>query len=236
MILAGLVEVDGRRVDKAGTRDRRRRARSASPARSIPTSRAAASSSRRRSTPSASTPPGLVCLDVGASTGGFTDCLLQRGAARVYAIDVGYGQLDAKLRDDPRVVLREKVNARYLSGRARPRARRARRDGPLVHLRAARAAGRRAAAVAPGARSSSSSSRSSRRGDARSAREGSCATRASESGSSGRFWITASRSVCRESESSRRRFAARRGIRSTSRPSPPSDRRHESLQAAPRKF
>jgi 23S rRNA (cytidine1920-2'-O)/16S rRNA (cytidine1409-2'-O)-methyltransferase len=60
-------------------------------------------------------PAGLVCVDVGASTGGFTDCLLQRGAARVYAVDVGYGQLDAKLRADPRVVLREKRNARFLS-------------------------------------------------------------------------------------------------------------------------
>ena len=60
-------------------------------------------------------PSGRVCLDVGASTGGFTDCLLQRGAARVYAVDVGHGQLDAKLRADPRVVVREKVNARALS-------------------------------------------------------------------------------------------------------------------------
>ena len=60
-------------------------------------------------------PAGLVCLDVGASTGGFTDCLLQRGAARVYAVDVGHGQLDARLRADPRVVVREKVNARALS-------------------------------------------------------------------------------------------------------------------------
>ncbi|MFN2386193.1 MAG: TlyA family RNA methyltransferase [Thermoanaerobaculia bacterium] len=60
-------------------------------------------------------PGGLVCLDVGASTGGFTDCLLQRGARRVYAVDVGYGQLDAKLRADPRVVVRERVNARRLS-------------------------------------------------------------------------------------------------------------------------
>ena len=60
-------------------------------------------------------PRGKVCLDVGASTGGFTDCLLQRGALRVYAVDVGYGQLDARLRNDPRVVLREKVNARTLS-------------------------------------------------------------------------------------------------------------------------
>ncbi len=60
-------------------------------------------------------PAGRTCLDVGASTGGFTDCLLQRGAARVYAVDVGYGQLDARLRADPRVVVREKVNARNLS-------------------------------------------------------------------------------------------------------------------------
>ncbi len=57
---------------------------------------------------------GGVCLDVGASTGGFTDCLLQRGAARVHAVDVGAGQLDWKLRTDPRVVLHENVNARYL--------------------------------------------------------------------------------------------------------------------------
>src|ERR1700689_4482934 len=57
---------------------------------------------------------GWTCLDVGASTGGFTDCLLQRGAAKVWAIDVGHGQFDWKLRNDPRVVVREGVNARYL--------------------------------------------------------------------------------------------------------------------------
>jgi 23S rRNA (cytidine1920-2'-O)/16S rRNA (cytidine1409-2'-O)-methyltransferase len=57
---------------------------------------------------------GLVAADVGASTGGFTDCLLQRGAARVYAIDVGYGQLAWKLQQDPRVVVMDRVNARYL--------------------------------------------------------------------------------------------------------------------------
>jgi 23S rRNA (cytidine1920-2'-O)/16S rRNA (cytidine1409-2'-O)-methyltransferase len=55
----------------------------------------------------------LVAMDVGASTGGFTDCLLQRGASKVYAIDVGYGQLDYRLRQDPRVAVMERVNARY---------------------------------------------------------------------------------------------------------------------------
>ena len=59
-------------------------------------------------------PSGLLCLDIGASTGGFTDCLLQNGARKVYAVDVGYGQLDAKLRSDPRVVVIEKTNVRYL--------------------------------------------------------------------------------------------------------------------------
>jgi len=57
---------------------------------------------------------GLVCLDIGASTGGFTDCLLQHGAAKVYAVDVGTGQLHWRLRNDPRVAVMDKVNARYL--------------------------------------------------------------------------------------------------------------------------
>jgi 23S rRNA (cytidine1920-2'-O)/16S rRNA (cytidine1409-2'-O)-methyltransferase len=60
-------------------------------------------------------PTGMVALDIGASTGGFTDVLLQRGAARVYAVDVGHGQLDWKLRQDPRVVVLERCNARYLT-------------------------------------------------------------------------------------------------------------------------
>jgi 23S rRNA (cytidine1920-2'-O)/16S rRNA (cytidine1409-2'-O)-methyltransferase len=114
MILAGVVSVDGRRVEKAG----------------MPVEEAADVSVSGPPHPYVSRggmkleaaldhfridPSGLVCLDVGASTGGFTDCLLQRGAAKVYAVDVGYGQLDAKLRGDPRVVVREKVNARSLS-------------------------------------------------------------------------------------------------------------------------
>ena len=61
---------------------------------------------------------GLTALDVGASTGGFTDCLLQRGAAKVFAVDVGYGQLAWKLREDPRVVNLEKTNIRYLEPEA----------------------------------------------------------------------------------------------------------------------
>ena len=58
---------------------------------------------------------GLTCLDVGASTGGFTDCLLQNGAQKVFAVDVGHNQIDWRLRNDPRVEVREGVNARYLT-------------------------------------------------------------------------------------------------------------------------
>jgi 23S rRNA (cytidine1920-2'-O)/16S rRNA (cytidine1409-2'-O)-methyltransferase len=61
---------------------------------------------------------GAVCIDIGSSTGGFTDCLLQNGAVRVYAVDVGYGQLAWKLRQDPRVISMERTNARHLSPEA----------------------------------------------------------------------------------------------------------------------
>lgn len=61
-------------------------------------------------------PTGYVCSDSGASTGGFTDCLLQQGAKKVFAIDVGYGQLDWKIRSDPRVVVMERTNIRYVTG------------------------------------------------------------------------------------------------------------------------
>ena len=60
-------------------------------------------------------PTGYVCSDSGASTGGFTDCLLQQGASKVFAIDVGYGQLDYKIRNDPRVVVMERTNVRYVT-------------------------------------------------------------------------------------------------------------------------
>ncbi len=65
-------------------------------------------------------PGGMVAMDVGCSTGGFTDCLLKKNARKVYAIDVGYGQLDWSLRNDPRVVLLEKTNIRYIENTAVP--------------------------------------------------------------------------------------------------------------------
>lgn len=65
-------------------------------------------------------PAGQTCADIGCSTGGFTDCLLQQGAARVYCVDVGYGVLDWKLRQDPRVVVLERTNARSLTTREIP--------------------------------------------------------------------------------------------------------------------
>ena len=67
-------------------------------------------------------PRGAVAVDVGASTGGFTDCLLRAGATRVYAVDVGYGQLHERLRGDSRVVVRERTNARFLEGSSFPEA------------------------------------------------------------------------------------------------------------------
>ena len=65
---------------------------------------------------------GMVCLDIGASTGGFTDCMLKKGAAKVYAVDVGHGQLDWKLRQDPRVICMEKTNFRYVTKEQIPEA------------------------------------------------------------------------------------------------------------------
>ena len=113
-IMAGLVFVDGQRSDKPGT----------------PVAEDASVEVRGHALRYVSrgglklekamqtfpiTLEGKVCADIGASTGGFTDCMLQNGAAKVYAVDVGYGQLDWKLRSDARVVCLERTNARYLS-------------------------------------------------------------------------------------------------------------------------
>jgi 23S rRNA (cytidine1920-2'-O)/16S rRNA (cytidine1409-2'-O)-methyltransferase len=117
LVLAGDVYVGGRRVDKAGTLV-------------APDAEVEVRSSRNPYVSRGGIklagaldafgidPTGLRCLDLGASTGGFTDCLLQRGAVRVVAVDVGYGQLAQKLRDDPRVVVMERTNARDLDAPA----------------------------------------------------------------------------------------------------------------------
>jgi 23S rRNA (cytidine1920-2'-O)/16S rRNA (cytidine1409-2'-O)-methyltransferase len=117
-VMAGAVEVAGRRVDKPGT------AVAVDALLSVAAGEPFVSRAGRKLAGAlddfALDPTGLVCLDVGASTGGFTDCLLQRGALRVYAIDVGYGQLDERLRRDPRVVVMERINARHLAADALP--------------------------------------------------------------------------------------------------------------------
>lgn len=110
--MAGRVTVGGQRIDKPGA--------------AVPTDAAIELKARPRFvsrggekldaalTAFQLDPAGWVCADVGASTGGFTDCLLQRGAAKIYAIDVGEGILDWKLRNDPRVAVMENTNARYV--------------------------------------------------------------------------------------------------------------------------
>jgi 23S rRNA (cytidine1920-2'-O)/16S rRNA (cytidine1409-2'-O)-methyltransferase len=112
LLMAGLVLVDGQVADKAGKQ--------------VPSDAAVEVKSRLPYVSRGGLkleaaleafgldPTGRVCADIGASTGGFTDCLLQRGAVRVYAIDVGYGQLAWSLRIDPRVVVMERMNARLL--------------------------------------------------------------------------------------------------------------------------
>ncbi len=112
-VMAGVVEVEGRRLDKPGSpvREGVRIALLAPPEPFV-------SRAGRKLAPALDQfeldPKGWRCLDVGASTGGFTDCLLQRGAARVHALDVGWGLLDLRLRNDPRVVVHERINARHL--------------------------------------------------------------------------------------------------------------------------
>lgn len=113
-VMAGLIYVDGQRIDKPGT----------------PVKKDAEITVKEDLCPYVSRgglklekalrdfgvkPEGFVCSDSGASTGGFTDCLLQQGAAKVFAIDVGYGQLDWKIRSDPRVVVMERTNIRYVT-------------------------------------------------------------------------------------------------------------------------
>lgn len=112
-IMAGLVKVDGKRVDKAGTEIPSEAVLDvAGPA--IPYVSRGGLKLEKAITEFAIDLNEAIVVDIGASTGGFTDCALQHGAAKVYAVDVGYGQLDWKLRQDPRVVNLERTNIRYL--------------------------------------------------------------------------------------------------------------------------
>ena len=112
-IMAGLVFVNGQRVDKPGTavaEDASVEVRG----HALPYVSRGGLKLEKAMRTFPITLAGRTCADIGASTGGFTDCMLQNGAAKVYAVDVGYGQLDWKLRSDPRVVCLERTNARYL--------------------------------------------------------------------------------------------------------------------------
>ena len=114
MIMSGLVFVDGQRVDKAGTavpNDAQIEVRG----NTLRYVSRGGLKLEKAMTHFGVTLEGKICMDVGASTGGFTDCMLQNGAVKVYSVDVGHGQLDWKLRNDPRVVCMEKTNIRYVT-------------------------------------------------------------------------------------------------------------------------
>ncbi|HOQ99000.1 MAG TPA: TlyA family RNA methyltransferase [Anaerolineae bacterium] len=119
IIMAGEVRVDDRVVDKAGTMVADDATVEVAGARLPYVSRGGLKLEAALDIFGVN-PDGKAIADVGASTGGFTDCLLQRGAARVYAIDVGYGQLAWRLRQDPRVVVMERTNVRYLEALPEP--------------------------------------------------------------------------------------------------------------------
>jgi 23S rRNA (cytidine1920-2'-O)/16S rRNA (cytidine1409-2'-O)-methyltransferase len=117
LVMAGAVFAEGRRIDKAGTpvaRDIELRV-AAEKRRFVSRGGEKLDSALASFIPAGLEVAGAVVADIGASTGGFTDCLLGRGATKVYAIDVGYGQLATTLRNDARVVVRERTNARHLT-------------------------------------------------------------------------------------------------------------------------
>lgn len=112
-VMAGLIYVDGQRIDKPGTQINEAAEITVKEALCPYVSRGGLKLEKALEAFDFSL-EGATAVDIGASTGGFTDCMLQKGAEKVFAIDVGYGQLDWKLRNDPRVVNMEKTNVRYL--------------------------------------------------------------------------------------------------------------------------
>ncbi len=114
LIMSGIVYVDGQKEDKAGTQFDESAAIEVRGSTLKYVSRGGLKLEKAM-THFGVEPAGKVCMDVGASTGGFTDCMLQNGAVKVYSVDVGHGQLDWKLRNDERVVCMEKTNIRYVT-------------------------------------------------------------------------------------------------------------------------
>ncbi len=122
VIMSGIVYVDGQREDKAGAAFEEDEVTIEVRGNTLPfVSRGGLKLDKAFSVFPISV-EGMVCLDIGASTGGFTDCMLQKGAAKVYAVDVGHGQLDWKLRQDSRVICMEKTNFRYVTKEQIPEA------------------------------------------------------------------------------------------------------------------
>lgn len=114
IIMAGQVYVDGQKEDKAGSMFKEE-AKIEVRGNTLKYVSRGGLKLEKAMSHFAVTLEGKVCMDVGASTGGFTDCMLQNGAVKVYSVDVGHGQLDWKLRNDPRVVCMEKTNIRYVT-------------------------------------------------------------------------------------------------------------------------
>ena len=114
MIMAGEILVDGEREDKAGSMFPET-VTITQKGRPLPYVSRGGLKLEKAMTHFGLELDGKICMDVGASTGGFTDCMLQNGAAKVYAVDVGHGQLDWKLRNDERVVCMERTNIRYVT-------------------------------------------------------------------------------------------------------------------------
>ena len=114
IIMSGNVFVDGQREDKAGTTFERSKIRLEVKGSPIPYVSRGGLKLEKAMKEFGLSLAGMICMDIGASTGGFTDCMLQNGAKKVYAVDVGHGQLDWKLRTDERVVCMEKTNFRYM--------------------------------------------------------------------------------------------------------------------------
>ncbi len=115
VIMAGLVYVNGQKADKAGMSFDEDTAKIEVRGQACPYVSRGGLKLEKALRDFGVKPEGFVCSDSGCSTGGFTDCLLQQGASKVYAIDVGYGELDWKIRNDPRVVVMERTNIRYVT-------------------------------------------------------------------------------------------------------------------------